>query len=42
MAWTIFEHLPSFQFVKNTQKYTKLLKRFLKNETMAKVKKKKL
>jgi hypothetical protein len=39
MDWTIFELLLSFKFVKNIQKYTKLLKWFLKNETMAKVKK---
>jgi len=39
MDWTIFELLPSFQFVKNIQKHTKLLKWFLKNEALAKVKK---
>lgn len=41
MDWTIFELSPSFQYVKNIQKHTKLLKWFLKNGTLTKVKKKK-
>ena len=42
MDWISFELPPSLQFVKNIQKHSKLLKWFLKNEIMAKVKKKKL
>jgi len=30
MDWTIFELSPSFQFVKNIQKYAELLKWFFK------------